>query len=367
MTCVPFFDMSATYSDIGRDLEDAALRVLRSNNYIGGVEVEKFESAFAQYVEAEYCVTVSNGLSALHLALLATGVGPGDEVIVPSNTFIATWLAVSHCGATPIPVEPDPETYTITATAVVGKLNSRTKAIIPVHLYGQSVDLDPILELARTKNLIVIEDAAQAQGGEYKGKKIGGHSDVVAWSFYPGKNLGALGDAGGVTTNNKVLAEKVTLLRNYGSKKRYYHDVIGYNSRMDPLQAALLMVKLKSLEQWNFQRAEIAKYYSENISNVLCSVPLTPDWSTPVWHQYVVRSPYRDELQSWLKENGIETLIHYPLPPHKQPAYSELKDISLPVSEGLSREILSIPIFPQLSKKQMEAVVFTINRFKVDN
>ncbi len=366
MTGIPFFDMSATYADVGVGLEEAALRVLRSNHYIGGAEVEAFEQAFARYVGADYCVAVSNGLSALHLALLAVGVGRGDEVIVPSNTFIATWLAVSHCGASPVPVEPDPETHTITAAAIAGKLSPRTKAIIPVHLYGQSADLDPIVKLARANDLLVIEDAAQAQGARYKGERIGSHSDIVAWSFYPGKNLGALGDAGGITTNNKEMADKIALLRNYGSRERYYHEIIGYNSRMDPLQAALLSVKLKNLDEWNEKRAVIARYYSENISPDICAVPLTPDWSTPVWHQYVVRTPLRDKLQSWLKQRGVETLIHYPLPPHQQPAYSEFVGCVLPVAEQLAREILSIPIFPQLSAGQVEAVVAAINSFRAD-
>jgi len=364
VTSVPFYDMSATYAEVGESLESAALRVLRSNHYIGGPEVVRFESAYAQYVETKYCVAVSNGLSALHLALLAADVGPGDEVIVPSNTFIATWLAVTHCGAIPVPVEPSPETYTITASAVAQKLTKRTRAIIPVHLYGQSADLDPIITLAREYGLIVVEDAAQAQGALYRGVKIGGHGDMVAWSFYPGKNLGALGDAGGITTNNEELAHRLQLLRNYGSRTRYYHDVLGYNSRMDPLQAALLTIKLQNLDRWNEQRRAIANFYSEHISSEYCSVPVTPEWSTPVWHQYVICSEHRDHLAGWLKECGVETLIHYPVPPHLQPAYHQYAREDLPVAARLAQQVLSIPVFPQLTTAQLGIVVKALNGFR---
>ncbi|MAR90269.1 MAG: DegT/DnrJ/EryC1/StrS family aminotransferase [Pseudomonadota bacterium] len=363
MVKVPFYDMSRSYEEIGEALEAKAIEVLRSNCYIGGAQVEEFEQHFADYVNAHYCCGVSSGLSALHLALIAVGVGPGDEVIVPSNTFIATWLAVSHCGATPVPVEPDIKYHTMSAEYVERSITRNTKAIIPVHLYGQSADLAPIIELARKHNLSIIEDAAQAHGARYNGDRIGSHSDIVAWSYYPGKNLGAAGDAGGITTNQPEIAQKINLLRNYGSILKYQNDIIGFNARLDPIQAALLSIKLEKLDSWNYSRQEIANAYSNGITNSCVVTPSTPSWSTPVWHQYVIRSPYRDKLKHWLHTCGVETLVHYPIPPHKQKAYESFNSLHLPVSELLADEILSLPVSPHLSPDQVKTVVDAINDF----
>ena len=363
MTQVPFFDFDAFHAPILTELEEAAVRVIHSNQYIGGKEVETLESRFAAYTEAEYAVGVSSGLSAIHLALLASNVGPGDEVIVPSNTFIATWLAVSHCGATPVPVEPDRHSHLINADAIANKLTSRTKAIIPVHLYGQAADLNPILELSKSHSLTVIEDAAQAHGARYHSRKIGGIGDLTAWSFYPGKNLGALGDAGAITTNSKELQERLIALRNYGSTKRYVNDSIGFNCRLDPIQAAILSVKLQHIDTWNTLRQQNADYYKTHITNPACQIPITPKWSTPVWHQYVIRCEHRDELQRWLGSQGIETLIHYPIPPHKQGAYNEYVFEELPIADKLASEILSLPIYPGMTIEQLDSVATAINTF----
>ncbi|MBB3047305.1 dTDP-4-amino-4,6-dideoxygalactose transaminase [Litorivivens lipolytica] len=363
MTKVRFFDFDAFHQPILQDIEDAAIQVIRSNHYVGGETLDKFEDEFAEYVESSYAVGVSSGLSAIHLALLASNIGPGDEVIVPSNTFIATWLAVSHCGATPVPVEPDSLNHLVDPAQIANKLTSNTKAIIPVHLYGQTADLDPIIELAKAHNLVVIEDAAQAHGAYYKGRKIGGISHMTAWSFYPGKNLGALGDAGAVTTNSLELRDRLVSLRNYGSTKRYVNDSIGYNCRLDPIQAAILSVKLKHLDTWNTQRQNNADYYSRHITNKSCQLPTTPIWSTPVWHQYVIRCNHRNELQFWLAKHEIETLIHYPIPPHKQLAYRHQSFSGLETAEQLSNQVLSLPIYPGMTTKQLESVVNAINAF----
>jgi dTDP-4-amino-4,6-dideoxygalactose transaminase len=263
-------------------------------------EVEAFESEWAAYCEAKYAVGFANGLDALHLALRALDVGPGDEVIVPSNTFIATWLAVSQCGATPVPVEPDHATYNINPALIEAAITPRTKVILPVHLYGQPADMDPILAIARKHNLRVLEDAAQAHGARYKGKRIGAHGDVVAWSFYPGKNFGALGDGGAITSNDPQIADRIRVLGNYGSRVKYLNEVQGYNSRLDPIQAAALRVKLKSMDTWNKRRAEIASRYQIGLKNTGLTLPVVPDWAEPLWHLYVVQKPQRDTLQKQL-------------------------------------------------------------------
>lgn len=365
MNSIPFFNLEPSYQEIKKELEESVIESCRSQHYIGGKEVDRFERQFSHYVEANHCIGVGNGLSALHLALLACGIKPGDHVLVPSNTFIATWLAVSHCGAIPVPVEPDPDTHLISADLAREAITDKTRAIIPVHLYGQSADLTPIMTLAKKHQLLVIEDAAQAQGAGYQNKRIGTHSDAVAWSFYPGKNLGAFGDAGAVTTNNEDIASQVRLLGNYGSRERYHNEVIGFNSRLDPIQAAVLSVKLAKLDQWNKSRSHIARFYSKNINSPYCSTPKTPEWSTPVWHQYVIRSPYRDQLRHHLATAGIETLIHYPIPPHLQNAYkNDYANAVLPVAEQLANEILSLPIWPQLSTEQLEQITYAINNFQ---
>ncbi len=356
---VPFLDLSAAYLELKDELDAAYQRVMDSGWYILGPEVEQFEADYAAYCEADHCIGVANGLDALHLCLRALGIGPGDEVIVPSNTYIATWLAVSQAGATPVPVEPDERTYNIDPARIEAAITPRTRAVIPVHLYGQPADLDPILDIARRHGLKVIEDAAQAHGARYKGKRIGAHGDAVAWSFYPGKNLGALGDGGAVTTNDPELAERLRVLRNYGSRVKYVHEVPGYNSRLDPLQAALLAVKLRHLDAWNDRRRAIAATYLDGLADTGLTLPHVPTWADPVWHLFVVRHPERDALQRSLSAAGIGTLIHYPIPPHKQDAYAEAGHAAdtFPLAARIADEVLSLPMGPQLSAAGVDHVV----------
>ncbi|WP_407474960.1 DegT/DnrJ/EryC1/StrS family aminotransferase [Sulfitobacter sp. PM12] len=347
---VPFLDLGASYRELKSEIDTAISRVLDSGWYILGPEVEAFEAEWAEYCESNHAVGLANGLDALILALRALAVGPGDEVIVPSNTYIATWLAVSAVGATPVPVEPDPATHNIDPDRISAAITPRTKVLLPVHLYGQPADMDPILKLARKQNIAVVEDAAQAHGALYKNKRIGGHGDIVCWSFYPGKNLGALGDGGAITTNRADLADKVQVLRNYGSRVKYVNEVQGVNSRLDPIQAAVLRVKLKHLDEWTDRRRMIAGAYSENLKDSGLILPRVPDWADPVWHLYVVRSPERDALQKHLEEAGIGTLIHYPIPAHMQDAYKSLgmADADFPLASQLADEVLSLPIGPQM-------------------
>jgi dTDP-4-amino-4,6-dideoxygalactose transaminase len=332
------------------EIDTEVSRVLNSGWYILGPEVEAFEADWAEYCEAKHAVGLANGLDALILALRSLDVGAGDEVIVPSNTYIATWLAVSAVGATPVPVEPDPATHNIDPERISSAITPRTKVLLPVHLYGQPADMDPILTLARKHNIAVVEDAAQAHGARYKNKRIGGHGDIVCWSFYPGKNLGALGDGGAITTNRADLADKVQVLRNYGSRVKYVNEVQGVNSRLDPIQAAVLRVKLKHLDEWTDRRRMIAGAYSEGLKDSGLILPHVPDLADPVWHLYVVRSPERDALQKRLGEAGIGTLIHYPIPPHMQDAYKSLgmADADFPLACQLADEVLSLPIGPQM-------------------
>lgn len=359
---VPFFDAGAAYRELKSDIDKAVARVLDGGLYILGAEVEAFEAEYADYCGAKHAVGVANGLDALHLALRAMGVGAGDEVIVPSNTYIATWLAVSHCGATPVPVEPDERTYNIDPARIEAAITPRTKVILPVHLYGQPADLDPILAIARRHGLRVLEDAAQAHGARYKGPRIGAHGDAVAWSFYPGKNLGALGDGGAVTTNDREIAERVRLLRNYGSREKYVNEAVGFNSRLDPLQAAVLRVKLGHLDDWNERRKVVAGRYLECLSDAELTLPCVPDWAEPAWHLFVVRDKKRDVLRQRLESNGIGTLIHYPIPPHRQDAYAErnyCRD-GLPLAERLAGEVLSLPMGPHLDNEGQGAVIIAI-------
>lgn len=360
---IPFLDLGAAYRELKPEIDAAIARVLESGWYILGPEVEAFESEWAAYCEANYAVGVANGLDALTLALRALDIGPDDEVIVPSNTYIATWLAVSGVGAVPVPVEPDPATYNIDPTLVEAAITPRTKALLPVHLYGQPVDLDPLLEIAQRYGLRVIEDAAQAHGARYKGRRIGAHGDIVCWSFYPGKNLGALGDGGAITTDDPALAERVSLLRNYGSRQKYVNEEAGVNSRLDPIQAAVLRVKLAVLDEWTDRRRAIAAAYSEGLAGAGLILPQIPDWADPVWHLYVVRSVERDDLQVRLTEAGIGTLTHYPIPPHMQQAYAGLgmATDALPVAHRLASEVLSLPMGPQLRMADVELIVTRIN------
>jgi len=359
---VPFLDLRAGYVELQPEIDAAIKRVLQSGQYILGEEVEAFEQEYAVYCDAKYCVGVANGLDALHLALLALGVVPGDEVIVPSNTYIATWLAVSLCGATPVPVEPNELTYNIDANLIEAAVTSRSKVIVPVHLYGQPADIDPIHEIARKHGLLLLEDGAQAHGARYKCKRIGAHSDVVAWSFYPGKNLGAYGDAGAITTNNPEIEGRIRVLRNYGSRKKYVNELCGFNSRLDPLQAAALRVKLHYLDQWNKAREAIATRYLTELTNADLDLPYVPDWADPVWHLFVVRSGIRNQVQQRLKEAGVGTLIHYPIPPHLQEAYAHLgmRKGAFPIAERIHEEVLSLPMFPGMTLEQVDLVITAV-------
>jgi dTDP-4-amino-4,6-dideoxygalactose transaminase len=328
-----------------------------------GPEVEAFEAEFAQFCGVKHCVGVGNGLDALHLLLLAYGIGQGDEVLVPSNTFIATWLAVSQCGAIPIPVEPCAATHNLDPDLLSASITPRTRAIIPVHLYGQPADMDPINEIARRHGLVVIEDAAQAQGAKYKGKRTGSLGNAAATSFYPGKNLGALGDGGAVLTNDPSIADKVRLLRNYGSRIKYHHQDIGYNTRLDELQAAFLRVKLGLLENWNARRQELASGFTAQLQGTGLELPWVPDWAVPVWHLYVVRTHQRDALRAHLEKSGISTVIHYPAPPHLQPCYSSYSTLALPLAEKLASEVLSLPMSPFLTEQEVSYVTEAILMF----
>jgi len=361
---IHFLDLKAAYAELSTELDAAVLRASRSGWYVGGPEVEAFEADFAAYTQAQYCVGVGNGLDALTLALRALGVGEGDEVIVPSHTFIATWLAVSGVGATPVPVEPAEGQFVIGAEDIAPHITARTKVIMPVHLYGMPADMQAICALAKQHGIFVVEDAAQAHGAKVNGQPIGAHGDVVAWSFYPGKNLGALGDGGAITTNNATLASQIRKLGNYGSSVKYYNEVLGVNSRLDPVQAAVLAVKLKHLDTWNQRRQAIAAQYHEAFANLPLALMPVPAWADPVWHLYVVATPQRDALQAHLTKAGIQTLIHYPVPPHRQQAYhGSGLPTSLPMAERYANEVLSLPIGPHLTASEVEKVIHTVGQF----
>ena len=364
MKSVPFFDLGRLHQSIREPLDAAYHRVVDSGWFIMGPELEAFESEFAHYCEVKHCIGVGNGLEALHLLLRAYGIGPGDEVIVPSNTFIATWLAVTECGAIPVPVEPNIDTYNIDPALIDNAITSRTRAIIPVHLYGQPADMDPISELAAKHELIVIEDAAQAQGARYKGRRVGSIGHAAATSFYPGKNLGALGDGGAVLTNDDAIAGKVKQLRNYGSNIKYQHDLAGYNSRLDEMQAAFLRAKLAVLDEWNARRREIATQYSKLLAGADIDLPLISEYAEPVWHLYVIRSKYRDALKAYLEQQGVSTVIHYPIPPHRQTCYQDFKGHTLPIAERLAGEVLSLPMSSSLRAEEIEHVAKNVLGFQ---
>ena len=363
---VSFLDLKAPYAELKKELDAACRRVMESGWFVLGEEVRAFEQEFADYCGARHCVSVGNGLEALHFILRALEIGPGDEVIVPSNTYIATWLAVSYAGATPIPVEPDELTYNLDSTRVEQAITPRTKAIIPVHLYGQPAEMDAINRIAEPRGIKVIEDAAQAHGARYKGRRVGGLGAAAGFSFYPGKNLGALGDAGAVVTNDAKLADKITILRNYGSRVKYFNETKGFNSRMDEMQAALLRVKLAKLEEWNARRKLVAESYFQTLKETAdLMLPYVPDWAEPAWHLFVIRHAERDRLQQHLTEGGVGTLIHYPLPPHLQAAYSEMGYTSgaFPRAEKMAAEVLSLPIGPHVTESHARYVAATLCSF----
>lgn len=348
---VPFLDLNSSYMELKNELDAAFQEVMDTSWYVLGREVENFEAEFARYCGVKHCIGVGNGLEALHLTLRTLGIGKGDEVIVPAHTFIATWLAVSQTGAVPVPVEPDENTFNINTELIEQAITEKTKAIIPVHLYGKPAAMDPINEISKRYGLKVVEDAAQAHGARYKGKRIGSLGDAAGFSFYPGKNLGALGDGGAVVTNNDEIAEGIRLLRNYGSQEKYHHEIKGYNSRLDELQAAFLRVKLKRLDEWNARRGQIAERYREVLSGIpKIALPHVEVQDEHVWHLYVIRHPCRDAVQTCLKNSGISTLIHYPIPPHMSPAYLNLgwEKSSFPIANRLSREVLSLPMGPHV-------------------
>ena len=359
-------DFPREYKILKNEMDEAYKRVMESGKYILGSEVLNFEKEFASYCHSKFCIGVGNGLDAIHLSLLAMGIGKGDEVIVPSNTYIATWLAVSHTGATPVPVEPLFNTYNLDPDLIEGAISTKTKAIIPVHLYGQPADMDPINELAQENNLKVIDDAAQAHGALYKGKKVGSLADITAFSFYPTKNLGAIGDGGAITTNNEDLAEKLRILRNYGESKKYVNNIIGYNSRLDELQAAFLRVKLGHLDEMNRKKISIALKYLKEISNDDVNLPSVMNNVVHVWHQFVIKTKLRDNLKQFMYENGINTLIHYPIPPHMQDAYKSLGlgRGRFKISENLSNQIISLPIHWTLENNEVEYIISAINKWK---
>lgn len=361
---IPFLSLSDTYEAHANEIDQAIKSVLSSGRYIGGEVLEKFENNFAQFTDSKYCVGLANGLDALEISLKALGICEGDEVIVPSNTFIATWLAVTNVGATPVPVEPNNHNYSIDVSKIEHVISNKTKAIIPVHLYGQPAAMDEILEVAKNNNLYVIEDAAQAHGANFKGRKIGSHGDVVAWSFYPGKNLGAFGDAGAITTNNQSLAEKIRTIGNYGSREKYINIFKGVNSRLDPIQAAVLDIKLKHIDAWNQARRVIATKYIDEIVLQDLILPSQIDLKNSAWHLFVIRYPQRDKLNLFLEKEGIQTLIHYPIPPHMQTIYKrDYAKFNLPICELMSKEILSLPIGPHMPMEDVDYIIQTINNF----
>lgn len=362
---IPFNDFPAAWGELHEELDAAWRRFTSSATYVLGGEVAAFETEFAAFCGSRFCVGLGNGLEALHLTLRAWGVGPGDEVIVPANTYIATWLAVTHSGARPVPVEPDGESGNLDPSRVAAAITNRTRALIPVHLYGLPADMSPLLEVASRHGLRVLEDAAQAHGARYLGKRTGSLGHAAAHSFYPTKNLGAFGDAGAVTTDDPELADRLRLLRNYGSRQRYYNEIPGYNSRLDELQAAFLRVKLRHLDEWNARRSSIAEYYLSQLSALSSQLllPLVPSWADPVWHLFVVRHPRRDALRELLAQAGVSTLIHYPVPPHLSPAYGDcgFAPGDFPVTEARAATVLSLPIGPHLTAAGADRVVAALS------
>lgn len=359
--------MKSPYEELRNEMDAAYRRVMESGWYILGEETERFEQNFAKYCGVKHCVGLGNGLEALHLILRAYDIGEGDEVIVPANTYIASWLAITYASATPVPVEPIEATYNLDPSRIEAAISPRTKAIMAVHLYGQPADMDSLREVATRRGLRLIEDAAQAHGATVDGRRAGSLSDAAGWSFYPGKNLGAMGDAGAVTTDDDQVADRIRVLRNYGSRVKYHNEVKGFNSRLDPLHAAFLDAKLKHLEDWNARRKALAGRYFEALADVPNLIlPHVPAWADPSWHLFVIRHPERDALQKHLTENGIGTLIHYPIPPHLSDAYREMgfKQGDFPITEAIHRTVLSIPMGPHLRADQLDRVVEAIRSFR---
>ena len=361
MMQIPFLQLREAYLELHAELDEAYKRVMNSGWFVLGPEVSAFEEEFAAYCGAKYCIGVANGLEALSLILRAWDIGEGDEVIVPSNTYIASWLAVSHSGATPVPVEPIEATYNLDPARIEAAITKRTKAIMPVHLYGAAAEMDEINEVALRHGLKVVEDAAQAHGAQFQGRRTGNLGDAAGFSFYPSKNLGAFGDAGAVTTSDAKLAEKIRVLRNYGSRVRYYNEVMGFNSRLDELQAALLRVGLRHLDVRNRDRAALAEIYHRELAHVGVLLPSQPQHIEPVWHLFVIRHKRRDALAQYLKDNGVGTLIHYPVAPADSEAYAGVR--SEPLARRLAGEVLSLPLSPHHSPSEVEYVAGKVREF----
>ncbi len=364
---IPFLDLKTINAQYKEEIMESLKRVIESGWYILGKEVELFENEFAQYCGAKHCIGVGNGLDALILILQGYKelgiINDGDEVIVPANTYIATILAISKNNLKPVLVEPDIDNYNIDPTKIEERITSKTKAIMIVHLYGQTADMEPIYKIAKKYDLKIIEDSAQAHGALYKGIRTGNLGDASGFSFYPGKNLGALGDAGAITTNDDTLADILKALRNYGSHKKYINQYKGVNSRLDEIQAPVLRIKLKHLDDDNQRRREVAKLYRENIENPKIILPKVITEESHVWHLFVIRTPERDKLQQYLQDNDIQTLIHYPIPPHKQKAYIEWKNFEYPITEKIHNEVLSLPISPIINDIETQKIIEVINQF----
>ena len=362
-TVIKFLDLKASYLELKQEFDDAYHRVMDSGWYLLGEETERFEEEYASFCGVDHCVTVANGMDGLVLALRAFDVGPGDEVIVPAHTFIASWLAITQVGATPVPVEPHPETYNIDPEKIDAAISKNTRCIMPVHLYGQPADMDPILEIANRHNLIVLEDAAQSQGAQYKTQRSGSLGHAAAHSFYPGKNLGAFSDGGAVTSNDPKFSSKIRMLRNYGSQVKYQHEVPGVNSRIDEFQAAVLRIKLRHLDQWNSRRSEIAANYLKRLADLPgITLPKILEDSVSAWHLFVIRHSDRDQLQNQLRKREINTLIHYPTAPHVAGAYKDLgyEAGAFPIAEELTSTLLSLPIGPQQPIEATDRVIAAV-------
>ena len=362
---VPFLDLKAQYTGIAGEIRAALDDVLANTAFVLGPAVQKFETAFAKYCGVQHCVALNSGTSALHVALLALNVGPGDEVIVPAMSFIATAWPILYVGATPVFVDVDPRRHTLDPSRLAGAITKRTKAIIPVHLYGQCADMQPILDLAARHGVPVIEDAAQAHGATYQGRPAGSLGQIACFSFYPGKNLGAYGEGGALVTNNAAFAARARALREHGSTQRYYHDEVGFNYRMEGMQGAVLGVKLKHLDAWTHERQRVAKRYHELLADTPLQLPREADYAESAWHLYVVRHPRRDDLKAHLESNKIGCALHYPLPLHLQKCYAALgyKPGDFPVAEKAARECLSLPIYPEMTEAQIQRVASVIKDF----
>lgn len=360
---IPFFDLKKQYMEIKQEIDAAVSSVFESGVLILGENVKSFEKEFATYNNTKHCIGVGNGMEALQLALMVLGIGGGDEVITVANTSAATALSITSIGAKPVFVDIDKDSCNIDPTKIENAITNKTKAIIPVHLFGQTADMDPIVEIAGKHNLKVVEDACQAHGAEYKGKKAGIIGNIGCFSFYPTKNLGAYGDGGAIITNNKEIAEELSMLRNYGQETRYIHKYKGLNSRLDEIQAAILRIKLKHLDEYIKKRRKKAKLYNELIKNPKIIIPIEKEYAKHAYHLYVVRANKRDKLKTYLKNKGIQTLIHYPIPLHMQHAFKELKQYNLPITEDYSNKILSMPIYPELEDEDIEQIAEKINSF----